>query len=110
MGRLAWSKVPVTNFIGIGGVLVGLCTSMHHLGETPMLTTDHKVRTLQLEQHALAGCDLCAGLAQTLEHQRDLVAARHAVREDLHVMPTFEQVQGGLQHTYMRLRSGTSSD
>jgi hypothetical protein len=88
MGRLAWSKVPVTNFIGIGGVLVGLCTSMHHLGETPMLTTDHKVRTLQLEQHALAGRDLCASLAHPLEHQRDLllVAARHAVREDVHVI------------------------
>ena len=76
----------------------------------PMLTMEHKVHTLQLEQHALASRDLCTSLAHPLERQRDLllVAARHTVCKDVHVIPVFEQVQGGLQHAYMRLRSDTS--
>jgi hypothetical protein len=74
-----------------------------------MLAMGRKVRTLQLEQHALTGRDLCASLAHPLERQRDLllVAARHAVREDVHVITVLEQVQGGLQYADMRLRSDT---
>jgi hypothetical protein len=71
-----------------------------------------KVRTLQLEQHALAGRDLCASLAHPLECQRYLllVAARHAVCENVHVIAVLEKVQGGLQHADMRLHSDISGD
>ena len=71
-----------------------------------MLTMRRKVRTLQLEQHALTSRDLCTSLAHPLECQRDLllVAARHAIREDVHVIAVLEKVQGRLQHTDMRLR------
>ena len=73
---------------------------------SPMLKMGRKVRTLQLEQHALTGRDLCASLAHPLERQRDLllVTARYAVREDMHVIAVLEKVQGGLQHADMRLR------
>ncbi len=85
---------------------------MHRLGDTsldvthPMLTMGRKVRTLQLEQHALTGRDLCTSLAHPLERHGDLllVAARHAVRENVHVITALEQVQGGLQYADMRLR------
>ena len=57
--------------------------------------------TLQLEQHALASGDLCASLAHALERPGHLllVAARHAVREHVHIVPVLEQVQGGLENT-----------
>ena len=73
---------------------------------SPMLKMGRKVRTLQLEQHALTGCDLCTSLEHPLEGQRDLllVAARYAVREDMHVIALLEKVQGGLQHADMRRR------
>ena len=77
---------------------------------SPVLTMVRGGHTLQLEQHALTSSDLRASLAHPLERQRDLllVAARHAVREDVHVIATLEQVQGGLQYAYMRLRSDPS--
>jgi hypothetical protein len=77
-----------------------------------MPTMGRKVRTLQLEQHALTSRDLCAGLAHPFERQRDLllVAARHAVREDVHVITALEQIQGGLQHADMRLGGVASGD
>jgi hypothetical protein len=73
---------------------------------------ERKVRTLQLEQHALAGRDLGASLAHPLECQWDLllVAARHAVCENVHVIAVLEKVQGGLQHADMRLHSDISCD
>lgn len=72
---------------------------MRPLGDTtplisPMITVGRDIRTLQLEQDALTGRDLCASLTHPLKRQRDLllIAARHAVREDVHVVATFEQV------------------
>ena len=62
---------------------------------SPILTMGHKVRTLQLKQHTLA-CKLCASLMHVLNCKQDLlVAARHTVHEDVHVIAVLEQVQGG---------------
>ena len=71
-----------------------------------MLIIGRKVSTLQLEQHALTGRDLCNSLAHPLEGQRDLVPveARYAVRGDVHIIAVIEKVQGGLQHADIRLR------
>ena len=81
---------------------------MHRLGKliSLVLTMGRKVRTLQLEQHALTSRDLCTGLAHPLDRQRDLllVAARYAVREDVHVIAVLQKIKGGLQHADMRLR------
>ena len=67
---------------------------------------DTEVSTLQVEQHALTSRDLCTSLAYPLEGRRDflLVATRYAAREVVHVIAMIEEVQGGLQHTDMRLR------
>jgi hypothetical protein len=79
---------------------------------SPVRTKGRNVRTLQLEQRALAGRDLCTSLAHPLECWRDLllVAARHSIREDVHVIAVLEKVQGGLQHADMRLHSDISGD
>ena len=71
-----------------------------------------RVHPLQLEQQALTSRDLCASLAHPLERQRNLllVAARHTVREDMHVIAALEQVQGGLQYAHVRLRNDPSGD
>ena len=67
--------------------------------------TDKEGITLQLEQHALAGRDLRTRLAHSLESPRHLffVATRYSIGENMHVISALEQVQGGLQHAYMRL-------
>ena len=72
----------------------------------PMPTMERKVRTLQLEQYALTGRDLCTSLTHPLDRQRDLllVAARHAICKDMHVITVLEKIEGGLQHADMRLR------
>jgi hypothetical protein len=61
--------------------------------------------TLQLEKDALAGGNLGTGLAHSLERPRHLllVAARDTVGDHVHVVPALEEVQGGLQHAYVRL-------
>jgi hypothetical protein len=71
---------------------------------SPARTMGRKVRTLQLEQHALTH-DLCTCLAHPPERQQDLLlVAAHAVREDVHVIAVLEKVQSRLQHTDIRLR------
>ena len=69
-----------------------------------MLMIGRKVNTLQQEQHALTSRDLCNSLAHLLEGQRGLllVAARYAVRGDVHITAVIEKVQGGLQHSDIR--------
>ena len=55
---------------------------------------------------SLTSRDLCDSLAHPLGGQRDLllVAARYAVRGDVHIMAEIEKVQGGLQHSNIRLQ------
>ena len=63
-----------------------------------MPTMGCKVRTLQLEKHALTSRDLCTSLAHPLECQRDLLlAARYAIREDMRIMAVLGKIEGGLQ-------------
>jgi hypothetical protein len=70
------------------------------------------ILTLQLKQHTLAGSDLRTSLTHSLERPWDflLVAARHAVGKHVHVISALEQVQGGLQHAYMRLGGDFSAE
>ena len=55
-----------------------------------------KASTSQLEQHAFTSRDLCTNLTHPFEGRRDLllVAARYAVREDVHAIAVIEKVQG----------------
>jgi hypothetical protein len=58
-----------------------------------------------LEQHAFACSDLCTRLTHTLERPGYffLVAARHAIREHVHVETLVKQIQGRLKHANVRL-------
>ena len=71
-----------------------------------MLTIGREVRTLQLGQYALARrVVICAPAWCIRSRGLLLVAARNAVREDVHLIAVLEKVQGRLQDTDMRLRS-----